>query len=105
MFDGFNKIGRFISCDRGRPVPSRLSAEFFVVFPFTLKSVQFMSRSFLLIVRTFSDVMEELELNFSFPKAEFWIIIFFLILSAWILSGVFSLLDDLLISELMLEFE
>ena len=105
MFDGFNKIGRFISCDRGRPVSSRLSAEFFVVFPFTLKSVQFMSRSFLLIVRTFSDVMEELELNFSFPKAEFWIIFFFSILSAWILSGVFSLLDDLLISELMLEFE
>ena len=76
MFDGFNKIGRFISCDRGRPVSSRISVEFFV-FPFTLKSVQFMSRSFLLIVGAFSDVMEELELNFSFAKAEFWIVFFF----------------------------
>ena len=76
MFDGFNKIGRFISCDRGRPVSSRISVEFFV-FPFTLKSVQFMSRSFLLIVGAFSDVTEELELNFSFAKAEFWIVFFF----------------------------
>ena len=92
-------------CNRGGPILSTISAEFFIVFPFTIKSVQFMSGAFLLIVAAFSDVMEELELNFSFAEAEFWIVFSFSMLSAWILSGVFSLLDDLLISELTLEFE
>ena len=44
-------------------------------FGFTLKSVQFISRVFLLaIVGAFSDVTEELEVNFSFADAEFWIL-------------------------------
>ena len=92
-------------CDRGGPVSSRIWAEFFILFPFTLKSVQFMSRAFLLIVAAFLDVIEERKLNFSFTEAEFWIVISFSILLAWILSGVFSLLDDLLISDLTLEYE
>ena len=92
-------------CDRGGPVSSRIWAEFFILFPFTLKSVQFMSRAFLLIVVAFLDVTEERKLNFSFTEAEFWIVISFSILLAWILSGVFSLLDDLLISDLTLEYE
>ena len=92
-------------CDRGGPISVRISAEFFVVIPFALKPVQFMSGAFQLIVWAFSDVMKELDLNFSFAEAEFWIVFSFSILSRWILSGVFSLLDDLLMSELMLEFE
>ena len=43
--------------------------------------------------------------NVSFAEAEFSIMFSFSILSAWILSGVFLLPDDLLLSELMLEFE
>ena len=58
-------------CSRGSPILSTISAEFFIVFPFALKSVQFMSGAFLLILAAFSDVMEELELNFSFAEAEF----------------------------------
>ena len=50
--------------DRGGPISSRISVEFFIVFPFTLKSVQFMSWAFLLIVGAFSDIMKELGLNF-----------------------------------------
>ena len=61
-------------CDTEGPISSGILGEFFVVFPFTLKSVQFMSRVFLLIVGAFSDVMEELEVNFSFADAEFWIL-------------------------------
>ena len=60
---------------------------------------------FYYLLVAFSDVIDELELSFSFAEAEFWIVFSFSILSVWILSGVFSLLDDLLISELMLEFE
>ena len=46
------------------PISSRLSGEFFVMFPFTLKSAQFISGVFTLIVN--SDVMEELELILPF---------------------------------------
>ena len=60
---------------------------------------------FYYLLVAFSDVIDELELSFSFAEAEFWIVFSFSILSVWILSGVFSLLDDLLISEIMLEFE
>lgn len=61
-------------CDTEGPISSGILGEFFVVFPFTLKSVQFMSRVFLPIVGAFSDVMEELEVNFLFADAEFWIL-------------------------------
>ena len=62
-------------CDTEGPISSGILGEFFVVFPFTLKSVQFVSRVFLLaIVGAFSDVTEELEVNFSFADAEFWIL-------------------------------
>ena len=61
-------------CDTEGPI-SGILGEFFVVFPFTLKSVQFISRVFLLaIVGAFSDVTEELEVNFSFADAEVWIL-------------------------------
>ena len=91
--------------ERGGPVSPRILVEFFIVFPFTLKSVQFMSGVFPLIVGAFSDAMEKLELNFSFAETEFWIVFTLSILSAFILSGVFSLFDDLLITEVILEFE
>lgn len=54
-----------------------------------------MSRVLPPIVGTFPDVMEELELNFSFAEAEIWIVFSFSVLPASILSVVFSLLDDL----------
>ena len=75
MFDGpcFNKIGILMLCDRGGTISPRISAEFFVVFPFTLKPVQFMSGAFLLIVWAFSDVMEEPQLNFSFAEADLFL--------------------------------
>ena len=50
---------------------SRISAELFNVFLFTLKSVQFMSEIFQLYVGSFSDIMEEPELNFSLPEGNF----------------------------------
>ena len=90
--------------DREGLILSRISAEFFIVFPFTLKSAQFMSGLFSLFVGALSNIMEEFELNFSFVKVEFRIVFSFSILLAWILSGLFPLLYDLLISELMLEF-
>ena len=92
-------------CDREGIILSWTLGEFFIVFPFKLKSAEFMSGVFPLIVGAFSDVMEELELNFSFAGAEFRIVFSFSILSVWISSGVFSLFDDLFLSELMLEFE
>ena len=60
-----------------------------------LELAQFMSKVLPLIVGTFPDVMEELELNFSFAEAETWIVFSFSVLPASILSVVFSLLDDL----------
>ena len=62
-----------------------------------------MSVLFQVIVAALSDVKEKRKC--SFAEAEFSIMFSFSILSAWILSGVFLLPDDLLLSELMLEFE
>ena len=53
-----------------------------------LKSVQFMSEVFPLLLGAFSVIMKEPELSFSFAEAEFCIVFSFSILSAWILSGV-----------------
>ena len=56
---------------RGGLMLSRISAELFNVFLFTLKSVQFMSEIFQLYVGAFSDIMEEPELTFSLPEGNF----------------------------------
>ena len=71
MFDlpCFTKIGVLRFCNRGGLILSKISAEFFNVLPFTLKSVQFMSELFPLFVGTLLDIMEELELNCSFTEA------------------------------------
>ena len=74
------------------------------MLPFTLKSKQFMSEVFPVFVGTFSDIMEETELNFSFAETEFWIVFSFLIIVyiniynifiAWALSGLFQLLVNI----------
>ena len=69
---------------------SRISAELFFVFPFKLKSAQYMSKVFSLFSGFLSDIMEEFELKFSFAEAEFWIAFSFSILSAWVSFGVFA---------------
>ena len=73
------------------------------VFPFKLKSAQYLSKVFSLYAGLFtiSDIMEEFELKFSFVEAEFWIVLSFSILSAGF--HLKYLLDDSLISEVMLE--
>ena len=82
-------------CDRGGLILSRISTECFIVFPFTLKSAQFMTGVFPLIAGEFSDVMEELEFDFSFAGAEFRIVFFFNTISMGFIWGTYSLLDDL----------
>ena len=63
-----------------------------------------MSEVFPVFVGTFSDIMEEIELNFSFAETEFWIVFSFLIIVyiniyniflAWALSGLFQLLVNI----------
>ena len=71
------------------------------VFPFKLKSAQYLSKVFSLYAGLLSDIMEEFELKFSFVEAEFWIVLSFSILSAGF--HLKYLLDDSLISEVMLE--
>ena len=73
------------------------------MFPFKLKSAQYLSKVFSLYAGLFtiSDIMEEFELKFSFVEAEFWIVLSFSILSAGF--HLKYLLDDSLISEVMLE--
>ena len=63
---------------------SRISAKFFIVFPFKLKSAQYISKVFSLFAGLLSDIMEEFELKFYFAEAEFWILFSFSILSAWV---------------------
>ena len=63
-----------------------------------------MSEVFPLFFGTFSDIMEKPDLDFSFGEVRFLIVFSFSILSVWILSGIFSLLDDLLIPDLTLDF-
>ena len=46
-----------------------------------IKSAQFMSGIFSLFVWAFSDIMEEFELNFSFPESEFWTVFSFSVFS------------------------
>ena len=50
---------------------SRISAKFFIVFPFKLKSAQHISKVFSLFAGLLSDITEEFELKFSFLEAEF----------------------------------
>ena len=80
---------------------SRILAEFFIVFPFKLKSAQYMSKVFSLFAEYLSkvfslfagflsDIMEEFELKFSFAEAEFRIVFSFSILSVWFSFGVFA---------------
>ena len=74
--------------------------DFFIVFPFKLKTAQFMSGAFLIIVGGVFRYYGRTEIFICRNR----ILIAFSssMLSAWILSAVFSLLNDLLISELML---
>ena len=66
MFDWlcFTKIGVLILCDRTSLILSKILGEFFDVFPFALKSVQFMNEVFPLF-------LEEPELNVSVADAKF----------------------------------
>ena len=63
-----------------------------------------MSEVFPVFVGTFSDIMEETELNFSLAETEFWIVFSFPIIVyiniyniflAWALSGLFQLLVNI----------
>ena len=69
---------------------SRISAEFFIVFPFKLKSKQYMSGAFPPFAGLSSGIMEEFELKFSFLQGEFWIAFPFSISSACVSSEVFA---------------
>ena len=80
--------------DRGGLILSRISAEFFNVFPFALKSVQFTSELFPLFVGAFSNIMEKPELSFPFAEAEFWIVSFFQYYQHGFYLGHYSMICD-----------
>ena len=55
--------------DRQKLILPKISAEFFILFPFKLKSSQFIIGKFSLFSGALSDVMEEFKLIFSFAEA------------------------------------